>query len=94
MDLDRLIENAVACMNSLQLAGTSFTDALQSMREDSLRIDAELKQKRAAANAEVERLRNGIAELRQEQSQLTRSLKELRDQVDRERREVGKAKAV
>jgi hypothetical protein len=81
-------------MNSLQLAGTSFTDALQSMREDSLRIDAELKQKRAAANAEVERLRNGIAELRQEQSQLTRSLKELRDQVDRERREVGKAKAV
>jgi septal ring factor EnvC (AmiA/AmiB activator) len=92
-DLARLIENVSACSKSLKGTVDQYVSALVSMREASLRCDAELSAKQEHANAEINRLRSDIAGLRQEHAQVERQLQDLRGEIDKERRMIGREKA-
>jgi hypothetical protein len=88
-DLNRLIDNAVACDSSLSLASKTFVDALEGMREASLKCDRDLQAKQAEASSVISGLRSQIQELRDTRHREERELAILRKQIDHDRRNAG-----
>jgi hypothetical protein len=89
-DLNFLISNVGHCFDGLKLAGETFAKALEGMREASLKCDRDLKAKQAMADAEINRRRSEIEELKDQRHQLEREIAMMRKQRDAEKKEIGR----
>jgi hypothetical protein len=89
-DLERLVVNAVACVKSLTLATNAFVEAIEGMKAASLKCDRDLAQKQAMADAEINRRRSEIEELKDQRHQLELEIKQVRKKLEAEKREVGR----
>jgi hypothetical protein len=89
-DLTYLIDNAIGCRNSLALAGDKFVGWLESIRDAAAKCEADLKLKQAMADAEIDRRRAEIEELKDARFKLERELAQLRKKLEAEQKLVGR----
>jgi chromosome segregation ATPase len=87
-EIDRLLTNAVACVDSIKLAGDTFVTALQGMKEAALKCEADLKAEREAADATIGGLRSQIQELKEVRHRAERELAMLQKQIKDDRRQA------
>jgi hypothetical protein len=89
-DLEHLINNAVACANSVKLSADAYVKAMERLREASLKADADLKAKQAAADSAIAGLRSQLQDLTQDRVKAQRELELVRQQIEKERKEIGR----
>jgi predicted nucleic acid-binding Zn-ribbon protein len=88
-ELPKLIINAETSAHAVKAAADTFVGWLKSIQADVQRCEADLEQKRRAADTEIARKRAQIEELTKEYAALERSYSELHAKVERERKEIG-----
>jgi septal ring factor EnvC (AmiA/AmiB activator) len=91
--LPTLIIEAEKSAHAVKAAADSFVDWLKSVQADVERCEAELEQKRRAADTEVHRLKMAIEERRKELAKVEQELAQVRKDLERERREIGQERA-
>ena len=88
--LATLITNAETGAHAVKAAAETFVDWLKSVQADVERCEADLEQKRRAADTEVARLKAAIEERRKELANAERELRDVRRDLERERKEIGR----
>jgi predicted nucleic acid-binding Zn-ribbon protein len=91
-ELNNLITQAVACVDSMKLAADNYVERLLWMREQSLKCDEDLRKKQWAADQHIASLNSQIEELKEGKVNLERELRGLRNQIAQEKGQIGKAK--
>jgi len=81
--LATLITNAETGAHAVKAAAETFVDWLKS-------VQADVEQKRRAADTEVARLKAAIEERRKELANAERELRDVRRDLERERKEIGR----
>jgi septal ring factor EnvC (AmiA/AmiB activator) len=87
-DLTYLIDNAIGCRNSLVLAADKFVGWLEGIRDAAAKCEQDLKPKQAMADAEINRRRSEIEELKDQCHKLERELAMLQKQIKDDRRKA------
>jgi predicted nucleic acid-binding Zn-ribbon protein len=92
-DLTKLIEYAGACAASLKGAVDAYVNSLSKMKQQSLKCEADLREKQSKANAEIDRLRAEMKSLADEKAYLERTLSSLKDQQESVRKSIQREKS-
>jgi predicted nuclease with TOPRIM domain len=91
-DLKYLIDNAIGCRNSLALAADKFVGWLEGIRDAAAKCEQDLKAKQALADAEINRRRAEIEELKDRRFKLEREIKAAKDELEKTLREHARVK--
>jgi peptidoglycan hydrolase CwlO-like protein len=91
-DLERLISNASSCSLSLKGAADAFVTALRSMKDRSLKCEADLKAKQQAADEQIAQLRADIQSLSEQRRDATRALEITQNEIRKTQKEITRLK--
>jgi predicted nucleic acid-binding Zn-ribbon protein len=92
-NIDRLIYQSLTARKSCAAADDDWIKLLESMRDDALRVAADLQTKQRFADTEIARLRSQIEELKREHANAERELALVRAKIEQERKEIGRERA-
>jgi hypothetical protein len=88
-ELPKLIVKAETSATAVKAADDDFVGWLNNVRNDITLCEQELAQKRRAADTEIAKLRASIDERKKELASAELELRQVRNDMERERKEVG-----
>jgi hypothetical protein len=91
-EIPKLLVNAETNVHAVKVAADNWLGYVKSMQADMQRCEAELEQKRRAADQLIAQLQSQIAKLKSEHASAELDLKQIRKQIEREKSEVSMEK--